>query len=314
MAAADCVAANMAAISGGATARKTAAVSTMAVDGCSRPECGLVCCVRASTSANLTVSCPTACRTCCSRAAGTLSVSGGGGELALPAADSSRSQLEQLHYRYEVQKLIGEEGQGLVLQCLDHKTKTHVAVKMLSLPLCFSTASRQMTELEVAKELRGKASDDRYGVIRLLDTFKFRGHNCLVFEFLKKSLNDVMSKGSVGRICVMRLRKYTRAILHFLLYAKRRGIVHGDIKPDNILLTAAGKVRVTDFGCSFYLKHEAQTVGGTLPYVAPELLLGYQVTCAVDMWALGCTVAEMATGKDLFDSRTYEEHLPCCIE
>ncbi|XP_078740086.1 dual specificity tyrosine-phosphorylation-regulated kinase 2-like, partial [Lampetra fluviatilis] len=221
---------------------------------------------------------------------------------------------EQLHYRYEVQKLIGEGGQGLVLQCLDHKTKTHVAIKMMSLPLCPSTASRQMTELEVAKELQGKASDDLYGVIRVLDTFKFRGHNCLVVELLKKSLNDVMSKGSVGRICVMCLREYTRAILHFLLYAKRRGIVHGDIKPDNILLTAAGKVRVTDFGCSFYLKHEAQTVGGTLPYVAPELLLGYQVTCAVDMWALGCTVAEMATGKDLFDPRTYEEHLPCCVE
>ncbi|CAM9246518.1 unnamed protein product, partial [Lampetra fluviatilis] len=91
---------------------------------------------------------------------------------------------EQLHYRYEAQKLIGEGGQGLVLQCLDHKTKTLVAVKMLSLPLCPSTASRQMTELEVTKELQGKASDERYGVIRLLDTFQFRGHNCLVVELL----------------------------------------------------------------------------------------------------------------------------------
>ncbi|XP_078736219.1 uncharacterized protein LOC144950079 [Lampetra fluviatilis] len=91
MAAADCVAANMTAISGGAVAGKTAALSTLAVDSCSRLECGAVGCVRASTSANLTVSCPTACRSWCSRAAGTLSVSGGGGELALPAAESSRS-------------------------------------------------------------------------------------------------------------------------------------------------------------------------------------------------------------------------------
>ncbi|XP_078479429.1 dual specificity tyrosine-phosphorylation-regulated kinase 4-like [Lampetra planeri] len=221
---------------------------------------------------------------------------------------------EQLHYRYEVQKLIGKGSQGLVLQCLDHKTKTLVAVKMMSLPLCPSTASRQMTELEVTKELQGKASDDLYGVIRVLDTFQFRGHNCLVVELLKKSLYDVMSKGSISRICVRRLREYTRTILHFLLYAKRRGIVHGDIKPDNILLTADGKVRIIDFGCSCYLKSHSQTVGGTLPYMSPELPLGYQVTCAVDMWALGCTVAEMATGKDLFDSSTYGEHLPCCVE
>ncbi|XP_078718469.1 uncharacterized protein LOC144935564 [Lampetra fluviatilis] len=91
MAAADCVAANMTAIFGGAVAGKTAALSTLAVDSCSRLKCGAVGCVRASTSANLTVSCPTACRSWCSRAAGTLSVSGGGGELALPAAESSRS-------------------------------------------------------------------------------------------------------------------------------------------------------------------------------------------------------------------------------
>nr|XP_032837155.1 dual specificity tyrosine-phosphorylation-regulated kinase 4-like [Petromyzon marinus] len=156
---------------------------------------------------------------------------------------------EQLQYRYEVQKMIGEGGQGLALQCLDHKTKTLVAVKMLSLPLCHphrvtvdfaafpvplrssSTAARQRTELEVAKELQGRASDERYGVIRVLDTFEFRGHNCLVVELLKKSLYDVMSKGSIGRIYVRRLREYTRAILDFLLYAKGRGIVHGDIKP-----------------------------------------------------------------------------------
>ncbi|XP_075912535.1 uncharacterized protein LOC116938413 [Petromyzon marinus] len=58
----------------------------------------------------------------------------------------------------------------------------------------------------------------------------------------------------------------------------------------------------------------AQTVGGTLPYMAPELLLGYRVTCAVDMWALGCTVAELATGKVLFNSQTYKDHLHRCIE
>ncbi|XP_075913277.1 uncharacterized protein LOC116958612 [Petromyzon marinus] len=123
-----------------------------------------------------------------------------------------------------------------------------------------------------------------------------------------------MSKGSIGRIYMRRLREYTRAILDFLLYAKGRGIIHGDIKPDNILLTAAGKVRVTDFGWSSYLKHKTQHVCGTLPYMAPELLLGYYVTCAVDMWALGCTVAEMATRKYLFRSRTFTQHLPYCIK
>ncbi|XP_075913279.1 dual specificity tyrosine-phosphorylation-regulated kinase 4-like [Petromyzon marinus] len=90
---------------------------------------------------------------------------------------------------------------------------------------------RQRTELEVAKKLQGRDSDERYGVIRVLDTFEFRGHNCLVVELLKKSLYDVMIKWSIRRIYVRRLREYTRAILDFLLYAKGRGIIHGDIKP-----------------------------------------------------------------------------------
>ncbi|CAM9236389.1 unnamed protein product, partial [Lampetra planeri] len=54
---------------------------------------------------------------------------------SVPPPPHPQVRKEQLHYRYEAQKLIGEGGQGLVLQCLDHKTKTLVAVKMLSLPL-----------------------------------------------------------------------------------------------------------------------------------------------------------------------------------
>nr|XP_032837216.1 dual specificity tyrosine-phosphorylation-regulated kinase 4-like [Petromyzon marinus] len=225
---------------------------------------------------------------------------------------------EQLNYRYEVQKMIGEGGQGLVLQCRDHKTKTLVAVKMLSLPLCSSTAARQRTELEVAKKLQGRASDERYGVIRVLDTFEFRGHNCLVVELLKKSLYDVMSKGSIRRIYVRRLREYTRAILNFLLYAKGRGIIHGDIKP----VSGAGAVVAPS-------RRGARLAGAEA--ARPLLIAGSNAVAPVHLEGGGGSGGggvtlppvktiwdevdtQMATGKDLFDSRIFIEHLPYCIE
>ncbi|CAM9436365.1 unnamed protein product [Lampetra fluviatilis] len=112
------------------------------------------------------------------------------------------------------------------------------------------------------------------------------------------------------------VKTYTRGILKFLCHTKARSIIHADIKPENVLIkdTVTGTIRVTDFGTSFFVKSQPLHVGGTLPFQSPEVLLGYRLTCAVDMWALGCTVAELVTGRELFQSDSRDDHLPCCME
>ncbi|XP_078477010.1 dual specificity tyrosine-phosphorylation-regulated kinase 2-like [Lampetra planeri] len=209
---------------------------------------------------------------------------------------------EHLNFRYQVLKMIGEGGQGLVVQCLDHKTNNLVAVKILASPYNPMDEKSHSMELRISRELQSERSDVDHGVIRVLSTFHFRGHSYIVLELLKASLHQVIKEAGQQLIDMDMVKTYTRGILLFLSHVKSRGIVHADIKPDNVLVkdTVAGTVRVTDFGTRFY--------------VAPELLLGYLVTYAIDMWALGCTVAEMVIGRELFPSLSNDDHLPCCIE
>ncbi|XP_061404148.1 dual specificity tyrosine-phosphorylation-regulated kinase 4-like [Lethenteron reissneri] len=223
---------------------------------------------------------------------------------------------EHLRYRYEVLKKIGEGGQGQVIQCLDHKRNILVAIKILVSPSSSKQETYQKMELQIALELQDEGSDEDFNVIKVLNIFHFRGHYCIVMELLKESLHEVIRNAGLRRLDMAMVKTYTRGILKFLRHIHSRKIVHADIKPENVLVkdTVTGTVRITDFGTSFFVESQPMNVGGTLEYLAPELLLGYSLTCGVDMWALGCTVAELATGRELFRSNSHEDHLPRCIE
>ncbi|CAN0435103.1 unnamed protein product [Lampetra planeri] len=223
---------------------------------------------------------------------------------------------EHLRYRYEVLKKIGEGGQGQVIQCLDHKRNMLVAIKILVSPSSSNQETYQKMELQIALELQDEGSDEDFNVIKVLNIFHFRGHYCIVMELLKESLHEVIRNAGLRRLDMAMVKTYTRGILKFLRHINSRKIVHADIKPENVLVkdTVTGTVRITDFGTSFFVESQPMNVGGTLEYLAPELLLGYSLTCGVDMWALGCTVAELATGRELFRSNSHEDHLPRCIE
>ncbi|XP_061416672.1 dual specificity tyrosine-phosphorylation-regulated kinase 2-like isoform X2 [Lethenteron reissneri] len=225
-------------------------------------------------------------------------------------------QHEHLHYRYEVLKKIGERGQGQVIRCLDHMRNTLVAVKILVSPLSSKRDKSQRMEMKMALELQGKGSDEDYNVVKVLNHFDFRGHHCIDLELLKESLHDVIKEAGLRQLHMGMVKTYTRGILKFLCHTKARSIIHADIKPENVLIkdTVTGTIRVTDFGTSFFVKRQPLHVGGTLPFQSPEVLLGYRLTCAVDMWALGCTVAELVTGRELFQSDSRDDHLPCCME
>ncbi|XP_078722327.1 dual specificity tyrosine-phosphorylation-regulated kinase 4-like [Lampetra fluviatilis] len=223
---------------------------------------------------------------------------------------------EHFNYRFELGRKIGQGGQGVVVQCLDHKTQTLVALKILASPTHFKDDAYQMMELRMSMELQTVRSDVDYNVANVMHLFYFRGHKCIVMELLKKSLHQVLIERGQWRIDEDDLRSYARGIVRFLAYTKSRGIVHGDIKPGNVLLknNSSSVVRVTDFGFSFFVDQQPSYIGGTLPYMAPEVVLGYPATCAADMWSLGCTVAKLVIRKELFVYDMDNDHVACCIE
>ncbi|KAM5574321.1 mitogen-activated protein kinase kinase kinase 17-like [Rosa sericea] len=103
------------------------------------------------------------------------------------------------------------------------------------------------------------------------------------------------------------VRLYSREILHGLKYLHENGIVHCDLKCKNVLLSSSGNVKLADFGCAKRLKDSntknggsstpSTTVGGTPLWMAPEVLRNEGLDFACDIWSLGCTVIEMATGR-----------------
>lgn len=99
-----------------------------------------------------------------------------------------------------------------------------------------------------------------------------------------------------------RIRSHTRAVLLGLQYLHSNGIVHCDIKGQNILVTKDNErgAKIADFGCArraFVNEHEGQPISGTPIYMAPEVARGEEQGFPADVWALGCTVLEMATGR-----------------
>ncbi|XP_057809203.1 mitogen-activated protein kinase kinase kinase 18-like [Salvia miltiorrhiza] len=124
------------------------------------------------------------------------------------------------------------------------------------------------------------------------------GKCSLFFEYMGGgSISDMMQKFG-GALQEKVIRLYTRQILLGLNYLHRNGIVHSDIKCNNVLVGASGTVKLTDFGCAKRKKNHCKgTIGGTPLWMAPEVLRDQSLDFAADIWSLGCTVIEMATGR-----------------
>ncbi|KAJ4953939.1 hypothetical protein NE237_030771 [Protea cynaroides] len=119
------------------------------------------------------------------------------------------------------------------------------------------------------------------------------------------SLSDLIDKFG-GALDETVIRSYTKEILHGLAYLHRCGIVHGDIKCKNVLLGSSGNIKLADFGCAKRqnsskhhkgLKSSVSSISGTPLWMAPEVLRSGGLEFASDIWSLGCTIIEMATGR-----------------
>ncbi|XP_004243483.1 mitogen-activated protein kinase kinase kinase 18-like [Solanum lycopersicum] len=107
------------------------------------------------------------------------------------------------------------------------------------------------------------------------------------------TLSDEIRKQS-GRMNERLIGYYTKQMVQGLDYLHSRGIAHCDIKGQNILLGESG-AKIADFGCARWI-HPAEPIGGTPMFMAPEVARGEEQGCAADIWGLGCTIIEMATG------------------
>ncbi len=137
-------------------------------------------------------------------------------------------------------------------------------------------------------------------IAQLREAFLHDGHVCMAYDLYGGNLEDALDAGPLP---ISRVRHATRQLLTALERLHRCGLTHTDVKPDNILLDpATGDVRLADLG-SAKTKLRRGAVIGTREYVPPEAIIGAPLSQQVDIWALGCTLCEMLTGKVLFSPR-----------
>ena len=169
-----------------------------------------------------------------------------------------------------------------------------------------------LTELGYLKIL---SDSDKFGkkhCVRLLHHFIHRSHLCLVFEPLAMDLRKLIRKfGSVG-LSLSAVQSYSHQLFIALRHLKRCGILHGDLKPDNLLVNEIPHniVKVCDFGSATLLSEcELTPYLVSRFYRAPEVMLGMQYNEQVDLWSVGCVLYELYTGKILFDGKNNNEML-----
>ncbi|KAG2485396.1 hypothetical protein HYH03_015882 [Edaphochlamys debaryana] len=202
---------------------------------------------------------------------------------------------------YEYIRTVGEGAYGTVWQCTERATGRSVAVK------AFKEAHEDQGVLRMAvREARLLNALRHPNIVSLRSAFKGRtGRVYMVFEYEGPSLHDqlVLQAAGLGSRATKLL---AWQLVNALSYLHDRKILHRDVKPANVLLCPSGLAKLCDFG---FARSVSCGPGGaqrctsycvTRWYRAPEVLVGDEYGAASDIWSLGCTLAEAATGRPLF--------------
>ncbi|MER7672882.1 serine/threonine-protein kinase [Kitasatospora sp. NPDC096128] len=223
-------------------------------------------------------------------------------------------QGEVVRGRYRIVEMLGGGGMACVWKAIDGETGGLVAVKEIRADqynqgrLSERERIRQETELRKRFEREGQflAELDHPGIVRLLDRGLHRGAPFLVMEFVDgKPLDRFLMRFRplpIEAACAIAFE-----IADALAHAHQGRVIHRDLKPDNVVLTADGSVKLIDFGVAFPDRPDATrytaygATPGTVGYMAPEQLRGEQkVTSAVDHYSFGCVFFELLTGRQPF--------------
>lgn len=196
--------------------------------------------------------------------------------------------------RFEIIAKIGEGGMGRVYKARDKTLQRLVAVKMLH-----PAQSNQMLKTRFQVEALVTASLNHQSIVTLYDFFEEDDNQFLVMELLEGKTGKELLEEK-GAIPFPELIGIITKVTDGLAYAHRRGIIHRDIKPNNIMVTASGEVKLMDFGIaratdSPKMTQAGFTVGSAL-YMSPEQIRNHNVDNRSDIYSLGITIFEMATG------------------
>lgn len=208
--------------------------------------------------------------------------------------------------RYQVMDFLGSAAFSRAVQALDLKTGSLVCLKIIKNNKDYFDQS--LDEIKLLKFVNSLDANDDHGIVRLYDYFYYKEHLFLVCELLRANLYEFQKynkeSGDEPYFNNARIQKIARQVLRSLAFLHSIGLIHSDLKPENILIKSYSKceVKVIDLGSSCFITDQLSSYVQSRSYRAPEVILGLQYDHKIDVWSLGCILAELSSGFVLFQN------------
>lgn len=207
---------------------------------------------------------------------------------------------DHINYRYQVLGRLGTGMFGKVYKCQDHKSKCVISLKIMRNDPEWSLQS--INEIKILKQLNHE------NLLSYIDYFNFRSHICITTELLSVTLLEALEATKFKGFDIQVIQLWSKQLLSGLEYIHSHDIIHGDLKPENIMLKSPHSfdLKIIDFGSSA----TAGTI--TFPYIqsrfyrAPEVLLGCRYDTKIDIWSFASLIYEMYVGSPLFEAKDEE--------
>ncbi|WFD29080.1 dual-specificity kinase [Malassezia sp. CBS 17886] len=230
--------------------------------------------------------------------------------------------------RYQICGLLGQGTFGKVVNCYDRKLRRRVAIKVIRAVQKYRDASQ--IEIRVLRCLRQHDPANEYQCVRLIETFDYRNHVCIVSDLLDRSVFDFLKDNQFQPFPCRDIWLFAKQLLKSVAFLHDLSLVHTDLKPENVLLVDASfdlvatsrranarkkrvlrnaEIRLIDFGSATFNDEYHSGVVSTRHYRAPEIILGMGWSFPCDIWSVGCILVEFFTGDALFQTHDNLEHL-----
>jgi serine/threonine-protein kinase len=216
------------------------------------------------------------------------------------------AELERLG-RYEILKELGRGGMGIVLMGRDPHLDRKVALKIIKIDDSGDGMDHKELHERFYIEARAAGKINHPNIVTVYDVGEVDGKKFIAMEFVEgRTLADIISKD--GPLPLLRTAKFIHQIADGLAYAHDSGIVHRDIKPGNILVTADDKAKIADFGLARLQSSGSVTqtghAVGSPSYMSPEQVQGLAVDGRSDMFSLGVLFYELLTQRRPFEGES----------
>jgi predicted Ser/Thr protein kinase len=211
---------------------------------------------------------------------------------------------ELISGRYELEELVGSGGMSSVYRAHDRLLERSVALKILHEQF---TRDEDYVE-RFRREARAVAQLTHPNIVTVIDRGEQDGRQFIVFEYVDgMNLKELVEQE--GPLSPREAIELALQVARGLAFAHDQGLVHRDVKPQNVLLDADGRAKVTDFGIARSVDVDGMTITGTIMgtsnYIAPEQARGQPVDEQTDVYSLGCVLYELLAGEVPFDGDNF---------